>query len=515
MRAGWLERWLDGPPEKTVFWLTLAVYLAFWNPLYFSPMTQVSLDLAWSIAQEHSLALTGRHEADTVRVQGQVMSGVSPGAAFLATPVAWLAGFLAGLDSPVRLTALHMLVSLGIAIPLAAVTAAGLARLIMLQGGTPAPAIASALLFALGTNQFAVALSYSKELVSTAAVVAVLLLLSRPATSRRSALLAGAGAGLLPLLHYTDGVLTAGLALYCWRLAGRQALLWFGLAVAADLGVLAAYHTAAFGSPWLTAYDFPHAPFEFYGSLNSPRDVAYIPFSPFRLGQVLMGPSGFFMGNPIAVLGVIGLWIMARRGQPQQRSLAVFGLTLFALYSVGYTVYRYDGVGGPFLGWRFLHVLLPVLALGFPEAMRTLSRRLVLPLSGYALVLAYLVAQAGYLVVARHPWDKELYMVKIWLTSLGGGVFFTDLLPRLLQAPALHQHFQEVERLAESGKMREALSTLLPLAGTQLLFALVPLLLWGAVASETGRRLRGCCRQEAGVRDEDVRGRLAAVDKQP
>jgi hypothetical protein len=304
-----------------------------------------------------------------------------------------------------------------------------------------------------------------------------------------------------------------GLAVYCWWSAGLRAVVWFGLAVGADLGILAAYQTAAFGSPWLTAYDFPHAPFESYGRANSPRDVAYIPFSPFRLGQILAGPSGFFMGNPVALLGLIGLGLMARRGP--QRSLAVFGLTFFALYAVGYAVYRYDGVNGPFLGWRFLHVLLPILALGLPMAMERLSRGPVLIVSLYGLALSYLVAQAGYLIVAQHPWDKYLYMVKVWLTSFGGGVFFADFLPKVLQVATLHQHFHEVERLMASGALREAASALLPLAGIQLFFALVPLIVWWAVVSETGRLIRRCCRQEAGVRGEDLQSPLAAADKQP
>jgi len=166
---------VEAAPERAVFWLTFVVYVAYWNPLYFTPMTQLNLDLAWSLSQKGTVELFGEHEWDQVLVNGRVMSGISPGGAFLVAPVAFFAGFLEGLESHVRLTALHMLVSLTVAIPLAAATAAGMVRLVRLQGGTPLVAALTALLFALGTNQFAVALSYSKELISTALVVAVLL----------------------------------------------------------------------------------------------------------------------------------------------------------------------------------------------------------------------------------------------------------------------------------------------------------------------------------------------------
>lgn len=487
---------VETAPERAVFWLTFVIYLAFWNPLYYSPMTQVNLDLAWSIAQKHSVEIFGSHQVDYVLVDGHARSGVSPGGAFVALPVALLAGFLDGLQSQERLTSLHMLVSLMLAIPFGAATAAGLVRLIRLQGATPLTAAASALLFALGTNQFAVALSYSKELIGAGVVVAVLLGLARSAKSRSSAFLAGLGAGVLPLLHYSDAMLTMGLAVYCWWTAGLRRLLWFGLGAMIDVGVLGVYQTVAFGSPWLTAYDFPHAPFEVYGRLNSPRDVAFLAFSPGRLAQVLIGPHGFLMGNPVAVAGLIGLGRLARRDRSQQ-AVALFGLSLFAVYAVAYTMYRYDGVNGPFLGWRFLHVLLPVLALGFPAAISTISRPIVLALSIYALVLSYFVAQAGYLLVAQTPWDKYLYMGKIWLTSLGGGVFFADFLPRVFHVPTLHHGFHDAAQVLSSGGWGEAWPLLAPLVVTQWLFAVIPLTLWGTGVAVTGLLLGRCSRRQA------------------
>src|SRR5207237_2851922 len=106
-----------------------------------------------------------------------------------------------------------------------------------------------------------------------------------------------------------------GAAVFALRLArrepvGRQALFLLGGAVA--LAPLPVYNWRAFGAPWRIGYAFVSA--EAFGGmaqgffgLTRPRLEA--------LAEITIGPAGLVSQSPWLLLGLVGLFLLARGGE--------------------------------------------------------------------------------------------------------------------------------------------------------------------------------------------------------
>jgi hypothetical protein len=184
---------------------------------------------------------------------------------------------------------------------------------------------------------------------------------------RRSAVLAGACAGLavatdLPLL-----VIAAGLLVYAWRRAPR-----FALGAAAGAAPLFAFGIWAFGDPFRLAYsgaaidpgaggvEQANVHGLFY-TLTSPH--------PHLAVQVLLSTRGLLTLSPVLVAAAAGLVLLWRRGLRPEAAL-IAGLTAV---EVGWHAFRPDyalALGGWVPGPRFLVPLLPVLGFALAPVVR-------------------------------------------------------------------------------------------------------------------------------------------------
>lgn len=187
--------------------------------------------------------------------------------------------------------------------------------------------------------------------------------------------LAGTALGWAVLCEYPAAVPVA----LCCAAACAWRGLGFGLRVMAGglpwAGLLAGYHTLAFGHPLATGYDFVYLP-EFAEGMKI-RYGIHAP-DPAVLAQILFGSyRGLFYLAPVTALCVWGLGVGVRRRDAPTRpgtlpasavALAAAVIVYYLALNSGY--YMWDG--GAAFGPRHCLPMLPLLALGAGPAQRRL-----------------------------------------------------------------------------------------------------------------------------------------------
>ncbi|MEZ4380853.1 MAG: hypothetical protein R3A79_05870 [Nannocystaceae bacterium] len=233
-------------------------------------------------------------------------------------------------------------------------------------------ALAIALTYGLATP----ALVYSAALYGHQ-LAADLLLLGLAAIAYARAplhyLVAGTCLGWAVLCEYTAAVPVAILCLLALATGGPRGALWTALGGLPWAGVLALYHTVAFGGPLQTGYDFVYLEAFAEGmevrygiGAPDPRVLYALLFSSYR---------GLFYLAPVLLLAAWGLVVDATRRSlgAADRRIAAAALAIcayFLLLNAGY--YMWDG--GAAFGPRHCVPMLPFLCLGLAPALREAPR---------------------------------------------------------------------------------------------------------------------------------------------
>lgn len=322
-------------------------------------------DLTRALVEERTLVIDRYHEntSDKAFRAGHYYSVAAPGPSFIGAPAYGVVRLLGG--SPFAGQAAMTLV-VG---PLAGACAA--AGLFVAAGLVcPSAPLGWRLLlvtaYALGTFAFPLAtVLYPHALVAALITWSAAAALAHAATaSPRAAAAAGACAGALPACDYPTALLVPAFAAWVAlgpSIAGRaraRALLAFAAGAAPPLLALGLYHTACFGAPWRTGYQF----FAFEGL----RDIIATGVSGFVLptGHTLLETSvgtsrGLFWFAPPALVGVAAALATARR-RPGLAALALGGGVAYWLLNAARLL---DWYGGYTWGPRYQAAGLPLLLL--------------------------------------------------------------------------------------------------------------------------------------------------------
>lgn len=206
----------------------------------------------------------------------------------------------------------------------------------------------------------------------------------RGSETRPVGLLAGASLGMAVLCEYPAAVPALLVAMLALRLRGPA---FFATVVAGGVplaGVLAAYHTVAFGHPLKTGYDFVYLE-EFAEGMKDAYGLG--PPNASAARELLFGSyRGLFYLCPVLLLAVWGLLRgVAETGAARDRGAgpaaepglprpSLIVAVIISVYYVGLNAGYYMWDGGASFGPRHLVPALPFLALGLAPAIRTVPR---------------------------------------------------------------------------------------------------------------------------------------------
>ena len=271
------------------------------------------------------------------------------------------------------------------------------------RGFAREPAMAAVALYALGTPAASYAhLAYGHQLAAALLLGGIALCVDavtlgddvRGMSKIWRAAAGGALAGAAVTVEY--GVVFAALPLgaaLLWRARDRDrmpAVLFSVLGALLPIALLAAYHEAVFGSAFSTGYHHVTNPdfIEKHGQgllgLGFPRWEAFHT-------HFLSADAGLLWWAPLTVLAIYGLFVASRHDDDPVRLEARIYLATFLLYVV--IVSGLSFTGGWRVGPRYLVALLPMLGLGWAEALGQVRNR--------ALWLGTVVAFGVYAIVVN------------------------------------------------------------------------------------------------------------------
>jgi len=190
--------------------------------------------------------------------------------------------------------------------------------------------------------------------------------------------LAGLAAGAAVLFQYSTGLIALAVAVYVLLRAGRR-VGWFVLGGVPAALALAAYDTAAFGSPFHLSYRYEAGPL---GSSQREGFFGMAVPSWHGLADTLVVDRGLFVFSPVLLAAAAGLVLMYRRGFRAEAVLAAVVTVVFVVSDAGYFL----PYGGASPGPRFLTPAIPFLCLGLPFALER-ARAVVLALAAVSIVL--------------------------------------------------------------------------------------------------------------------------------
>ncbi|HEY8376057.1 MAG TPA: hypothetical protein VIK91_06185 [Nannocystis sp.] len=233
--------------------------------------------------------------------------------------------------------------------------------------------------------------------------------------------------GLAVLCEYPAAVPVALLWLLAWLRRGPAFAAWTALGGLPVALVLALYHTAAFGHPLKTGYDFVYLE-EFAEGMRVNYGI-HAP-DPGVLLEILFGAyRGLFYVAPVLLLAAWGLFVELRGWPPghssrSDRSWPVRHVSLVCLAIVGFYLalnsgyYMWDG--GAAIGPRHCVPMLPFLCLALAPAIRAVPRAtvaLALLSAGLSLLLAASAPEAPQFgdPVWGHAWPR------LWDNGAGYG----------------------------------------------------------------------------------------------
>ncbi|PYQ21416.1 MAG: hypothetical protein DMF81_15495 [Acidobacteria bacterium] len=426
--------------------------------------------------------------------EGRVYSGVGPGATVLAAPFyAALKPVLSRFDDrvvanrrfrnyylrnaatlpgagPRHLADVYLLQILLAALlvaPLSASFGARLVGFLTAHGVERAPATAAAVATGLGSMVLYYSAMYSRQALAYGlAWHAILWLAESGGPRRRACLLGGALLGAAVAIDYPSAILVALSLLFLLPRLGAPARLLVMLPLLALLALLAAYHQAAFGSPFATPYHFRFwitpEPLARQGlDLAAFQEGAAVGLnapSPAVMARLCFGRfKGLFLYSPVLLLGLAGNLKGLRAAG--HRSVHLFCLAVFASYLVfnsmlgthvpGFGRYFWGGLS-VLWGPRYLYAVVPFLAIGLVEF--DWRRRAARLLAWALLLVSCAVNVAGTMfsdvVMSTYAFGPELRFPLAYVTRLlvSGG-------PRvpLLDVYGVSRGVQDAGLLALSG----------------------------------------------------------------
>ncbi|MBM3333665.1 hypothetical protein FJY63_03295 [Candidatus Sumerlaeota bacterium] len=234
------------------------------------------------------------------------------------------------------------------------------------------------------------------------------------------ALLFGALLGLAIATSYDMAIVAAALLIYAgWQWGKLWPWRWTAVGLLFFLILVAAYHTACFGAPWITPYatrvEGSVAPPLFRSSLFALRPL---PSAFRRLFEFLFGSRyGFFFYSPLLLLAfpAVSLLLRARGNSsfiihhsslPQVAALAY---AIFASLMAFHFVSGYDGLPGEF-GFRMMKPAIPFLMLLAPLSYRWSYRYVVPVLAGLSAVILAKGVMFG-IHAGRPFWSNYLELI--------------------------------------------------------------------------------------------------------
>lgn len=228
----------------------------------------------------------------------------------------------------------------------------------------PRTALAATLALSVGTLVLPYATMFYGHVLVAAFLFGAFALVEPQARAGR---LVGAGAllGLAVLTELTAAPAALLLAGYAGWIERRRAL-WLAAGAVGPLLALAAYQTAAFGSPWRSGYAFVSRP-EFAEGMSHGLMGIGLP-RPGVLVALLVGRSrGLLYTAPVLLLALVGLGrkvVADLRARRAEGPLAGAVVLFFLLATAGY----YMWYGGSAFGPRMVIPALPFLCMGLPFA---------------------------------------------------------------------------------------------------------------------------------------------------
>jgi hypothetical protein len=366
-------------------------------------------DLLRAIVERHTLQIDAYHEntGDKAHVRSHYYSDKAPGQVFTAVPFALLARPVlrtAGIEpeSPRGEVALSYLANAGgVALP-TALAAVCLFFLGLRMGSDASGAVFGALAMALATPMWAYAsLFWAHALVGAWLVFAfaAALQLGDSLTAKADfiwALAVGLAAGWATVTEYPAAPASAAMAVLALSQAwGRgpgarwRTVAGVGTGALLCLIALMAYLYAAFGSfrPSYSYYDpnsFTFMQQRGYMGLTYPHvDV---------LLKLLFGcRRGLFFASPVAVGGVVGLYLLSK--DRSTRAPAIAAIVVIAYYLL-FNASFYWWQAGLSFGPRYIGAAMPLLFLGLPVAWkraRPAWRGVLLALAACSLMVSLMV----------------------------------------------------------------------------------------------------------------------------
>ena len=404
--------------------LAAVVYLLFLNPFPGSLGLNL-MDLAMSLVDSGSLELTQNRVSDVALREGRILSGLPPGASFVAALVYFVSRpLLEWVPAGSKLTALYVLCSLLAGIPAAVVTVHLVYRTAIRWGVSVRDACLTACLLAFGTMHFGYATGFYKKTLAAACLMAAFWLLASATVPGFSALRASV-AGFLSSLaigqDYPTVVIAAVLTGYfLWRRPGTGAMVAFLAGSGLAIFPVLAYHQAAFGSPWATAYQFRPDPEG--NTLAAPR-----------LGPFVFLFSTLLAASPCLVWSAVGWWRALRTGARRAEMVTIASIVLGTLLLISgwSSFYPHEASFGSRLILPMIPFAVLPMAFGLPATLHGLPQLVI----GWSVGASLMAAQASLIPSNTIP---PVYSLKVLGTSWGAGPLFSEALASWLGIPTLH-----------------------------------------------------------------------------
>jgi hypothetical protein len=347
-------------PTTAIFVLLFGVYAYFYQAGGWNQNSR--FDLVRAVV-EHGTLRIDRYEANTgddAIVNGHYYCDKAPGASVLCLPTYAVLHTVAGAPNPVPAGwlawAAWLSITLAIGLP-SAIAAAFLARLCLRLGLSMRAAVAVALLWGLGTMALPYAtLLYGNQLSASLMVIAfavfVEVRLGRAATPARL-VTAGALLGYAVATEYPAALIGVPIAIYGLIASGFGPARYALVGGLVPIGLLLAYHWAAFGSPLAFPYD--------YSVWETPRTGWFMGIGTpdgQALRNIVFGEyRGLLYTTPWLAAAIPGSIALARR---HGREALVCVWAVLAFLWLNASIPPWDG--GWAAGPRYLVPMLPFLA---------------------------------------------------------------------------------------------------------------------------------------------------------
>ena len=372
-----IEGVMLGREGRKIAWLLVilicSVYALTFRGLFFSIDELALFSLTESLVQTHSIQTPQLGFARYHNIVGRV----EPFLSLLAAPLYWLAVHCRWLGNIQTVMALNLLTT--------AMTAAVLYALLLAGGHSTGGAVWAALCYGLATIAWPYSRTFFREPLLALLLTVSVLGFVRWRQTRRVIWLVLTLVGLVLSLFtkITSALAWPALALAFLfeagvsRRARRRRLLVLVIIGCLGLGLIVAAFALRRGTSAVNVVE----------RFVKQQGVAQMPYRLF--GLTFGAGRGLFFFSPILLLVFPG-W---RRLWRKRRTEAVLTLSLFVMYSLGYSIYD-NWHGGLVWGSRFFAPIIPLLFLPVAQALCPPGR------AGRALVGALILVSAAIQVVA-------------------------------------------------------------------------------------------------------------------